>query len=78
MASTGQPPGGAAGGVDPDDGNDGGHTGGIGGHLTYVSHLEAPDTVVAMVNSLEADVFGVAEAAWLPALGVESSIFPVR
>ncbi|MCA9488345.1 MAG: beta-lactamase family protein [Myxococcales bacterium] len=44
-----------------------GHTGGTGGHLTYLYDLRRSDAVVvAMVNSFEADLDALAGAAWLP------------
>ena len=60
------------GGVDPDWGPSWGHTGGYSGQQTYLYYMEDPDrVVVAMVNSFEVDLDTVANAAWLPLLGLQ-------
>ena len=60
------------GGIDADWGASWGHTGGTGGHLTYVYWLEDADAVVvAMVNSFEGDVEDAATLAWIEVLDLE-------
>jgi len=62
------------GGIDADWGASWGHTGGTGGHLTYVYWLEGADAVVvAMVNSFEGDVEDAATVAWIEVLGYSTS-----
>lgn len=57
------------GGIDGDYGGHWGHTGGYSGQLTYLYHLDSVDhVVVAMVNSFDADLDRVANAAWLEIL----------
>lgn len=48
-----------------------GHSGGIGGYLTYMYYLESEDTlVVAMTNVREADLREFAAYAWSVVLGI--------
>lgn len=52
---------------DPEFGPHWGHTGGTGGHVTYMYYLERNDAVVvAMLNTFEHDLDKLAEAAWIP------------
>ena len=58
------------GAYDEEWGGNWGHTGGYSGQLTHLYYMERVDrVVVAMVNSFEADLDDVADAAWFPIWG---------